>query len=34
MTWEEVQKARQDEIASLKKALEIPDRQGSVDTSA
>jgi len=34
MTWEEVQKARQDEIASLKEALEILGRQGSVDTSA
>jgi hypothetical protein len=34
MTWEEVQKARQDEIASLKEALEILGRQGSVETSA
>merc|ERR1719223_432809 len=34
MTWEEVQKARQDEIGSLKEALEILGRQGSVDTSA
>jgi predicted nucleic acid-binding Zn-ribbon protein/HAMP domain-containing protein len=34
MSWEEVQKARQDEIGSLKEALEILGRQGSVDTSA
>merc|ERR1719271_2187963 len=34
MTWEEVQAARQDEISSLKEALEILGRQGSVDTSA
>jgi len=34
MTWEEVQKARQEEISSLKEALEILGRQGSVDTSA
>ena len=34
MTWEEVQKALQDVIGSLKEALEILGRQGSVDTSA
>jgi len=34
MTWEELVKARQDEINSLKEALEILGRQGSVDTSA
>jgi HAMP domain-containing protein len=34
MSWEEVQKARQDEINSLKEALEILGRQGSVETSA
>jgi len=34
MTWEELVKARQDEINSLKEALEILNRQGSVDTSA
>jgi len=34
MTWEEVQKARQEEIASLKQALETLSSQGNVDTSA
>jgi len=34
MTWDELVKARQDEISSLKQALEIFNRQGSVDTSA
>jgi len=34
MTWEEVQKARQEEIASLKQALETLESQGNVDTSA
>ena len=34
MTWEEVQKARQEEIASLKQALETLASQGNVDTSA
>ena len=34
MTWEEVQKALQDVIGSLKEALEILGHQGSVDTSA
>jgi len=34
MSWEELVKARQDEISSLKEALEILGRQGSVDTSA
>jgi len=34
MSWEELVKARQDEINSLKEALEILGRQGSVDTSA
>lgn len=34
MTWEELVKARQDEINSLKEALEILGRQDSIDTSA
>jgi len=34
MSWEEVQKARQEEIASLKQALETLASQGNVDTSA
>jgi len=34
MSWEELVKARQDEINSLKEALEILNRQGSIDTSA
>jgi uncharacterized coiled-coil DUF342 family protein len=34
MTWEEVQKARQEEIASLKQALETLESQGNVETSA
>merc|ERR1719345_49774 len=34
MSWEEVQKARQDEIGSLKEALEILGQQGSITTSA
>jgi len=34
MTWEEVQAARQEEIASLKQALETLESQGNVDTSA
>jgi hypothetical protein len=34
MTWEEVQKARQEEITSLKEALETLESQGNVDTSA
>merc|ERR1719223_1178173 len=34
MTWEQVQKARQEEIASLKQALEILGQQGSINTSA
>jgi len=34
MTWDELVKARQDEINSLKEALEILNRQGSVETSA
>lgn len=34
MTWEEVQKARQEEITSLKQALETLESQGNVDTSA
>jgi len=34
MTWNELVKARQDEINSLKEALAILNRQGSVDTSA
>jgi len=34
MTWEQVQAARQEEIASLKQALEILGQQGSIDTSA
>jgi len=34
MTWDELVKARQDEINSLKEALEILGRQGSIDTSA
>lgn len=34
MTWEQVQAARQEEIASLKQALETLESQGNVDTSA
>jgi len=34
MTWEEVQAARQEEITSLKQALETLESQGNVDTSA
>jgi outer membrane murein-binding lipoprotein Lpp len=34
MTWEEVQAARQEEITSLKQALETLESQGSADTSA
>jgi uncharacterized protein YoxC len=34
MTWEEVQKARQEEITSLKQALETLESQGNADTSA
>merc|ERR1740139_499915 len=34
MTWEQVQAARQQEIASLKQALETLESQGNVDTSA
>jgi len=34
MTFEEVQKARQEEITSLKQALETLESQGNVDTSA
>jgi len=34
MTWNELVKARQDEINSLKDALAILNRQGSIDTSA
>jgi hypothetical protein len=34
MTWEEVQAARQAEIASLKQALETLESQGNVETSA
>ena len=34
MSWEEVQKARQEEISSLKQALEILGQQGSIATSA
>jgi len=34
MTWDELVKARQDEINSLKEALEILGRQGSIETSA
>jgi len=34
MTFEEVQKARQEEITSLKQALETLASQGGVDTSA
>merc|ERR1712118_32573 len=33
-TWDELVKARKDEINSLKEALEILGRQGSVETSA
>merc|ERR1719326_983260 len=34
MTWDELVKARHDEINSLKEALEILGRQGSIETSA
>jgi len=34
MTWDELVKARHDEINSLKEALEILNRQGSIETSA
>merc|ERR1719276_365550 len=34
MTWEQVQAARQEEIASLKQALETLESQGNVETSA
>jgi uncharacterized coiled-coil DUF342 family protein len=34
MTWEQVQAARQEEITSLKQALETLESQGNVDTSA
>jgi uncharacterized coiled-coil DUF342 family protein len=34
MTWEQVQAARQEEIKSLKQALETLESQGNVDTSA
>jgi len=34
MTWEQVQAARQEEITSLKQALETLESQGSADTSA
>jgi len=34
MTWEQVQAARQEEIVSLKQALETLESQGNVDTSA
>jgi len=34
MSWEELVKARQDEINSLKEALEFLNRQGSIETSA
>lgn len=34
MSWDELVKARHDEISSLKEALEILNRQGSIETSA